>query len=93
VEEENRKRLWCAVKNKEQLAEREVRKMRLALFRRPLLCRLCECPAADGGVRVSQLDRDKLSEWLEEKTGHRFDLDGQEERNSIICRFCIWDAR
>jgi len=67
--------------------------MRKPRFRRPLLCRLCECPAADGGVRFDRLDRHALSEWLSDKTGHRFDLEDEDEAESRLCQFCVWDAR
>jgi len=66
-------------------------KMENMRFVRPLLCRLCECPVAEGGVRVSQVDRDKLSEWwlLHLDT----QLDDEDLENVWICQFCEWDAR
>jgi len=58
---------------------------------RPLLCRLCELPVADGGVQVSRLDTGKLSEWWLKHLDTEF-ID-EEAENESICQFCIWDAR
>jgi hypothetical protein len=62
------------------------------MWTRPVLCRICECPASDGGVRVDQLDAAKLSEWWLCKIGTDF-LPEESEIEEIICNFCIWDAR
>jgi hypothetical protein len=62
------------------------------MWTRPVLCRLCECPASDGGVRVDQLDAAKLSEWWFRKIGTDF-IPEESEMEEIICNFCIWDAR
>jgi len=62
------------------------------MWTRPVLCRLCECPVSDGGVRVDQLDAAKLSEWWLRKIGTDF-LPEESEVKEIICNFCIWDAR
>jgi hypothetical protein len=56
------------------------------------LCRLCECPVSDGGVRVDQLDAAKLSKWWLCKIGTDFQPE-ESEIGEIICNFCIWDAR
>jgi len=60
-------------------------------YERPKLCRLCRCPVADGGVPLSQLDRDKLSEWWLLRLDTEFD--DEDEENEWICQFCVWDAR
>jgi hypothetical protein len=62
------------------------------MWTRPVLCRLCECPASDGGVRVDQLDAAKLSKWWLCKIGTEFQPE-ESEIEEIICNFCIWDAR
>jgi len=62
------------------------------MWTRPVLCRICECPASEGGVRVDQLDAAKLSEWWLCKIGTDF-LPEESEIEEIICNFCIWDAR
>jgi hypothetical protein len=59
---------------------------------RPVLCRICECPASDGGVRVDHLDAAKLFKWWLCKIGTDF-LPEESEIEEIICNFCIWDAR
>jgi len=46
---------------------------------------------ADGGVRLSQLDRDKLSEWWLQKLDTKFA--DEELENKWFCQFCVWDAR
>jgi len=58
---------------------------------RPLLCRLCECPVAEGGVPLSHIDRPKLSEWWLKHLDT--ELDEEDSRDAWICQFCIWDAR
>jgi len=58
---------------------------------RPLLCRLCEFPVVDGGVRVSRLDRPKLSEWWLKHLDTEFE--DEDAKNVWICQFCCWDAR
>jgi hypothetical protein len=62
------------------------------MWTRPVLCRLCECPALDGGVRVDQLDAAKLSKWWLRKIGTDF-IPEESEIDELICNFCIWDAR
>jgi hypothetical protein len=62
------------------------------MWTRPVLCRLCECPVLDRGVRVGQLDAAKLSEWWRSVIGTDFDAEVS-ENTEIICQFCIWDAR
>jgi len=62
------------------------------MWTRPVLCRICECPVSDGGVRVDQLDAAKLSEWWLCKIGTDF-IPEESEIEEIICNFCIWDAR
>jgi hypothetical protein len=62
------------------------------MWTRPVLCRICECPVSDCGVRVDQLDVDKLSKWWICKIGTDF-LPEESEIEEIICNFCIWDAR
>jgi len=46
---------------------------------------------ADGGVPLSRLDRDKLSEWWLLHLDTKFDH--EKEENKWICQFCVWDAR
>ncbi|XP_059476196.1 uncharacterized protein LOC132197132 isoform X2 [Neocloeon triangulifer] len=55
------------------------------------LCRLCERPAADGGHRAAELDKDKLAEWCLNFLGTTLakDIDDQD----LFCYFCVWDAR
>jgi len=60
-------------------------------YERPKLCRLCRCPVADGGVPLSQLDRDKLSEWWLLRLDTEFD--DEDAENEWICQFCVCDAR
>jgi len=61
------------------------------VFVRSHLCRLCECPVADGGVRVSEVDRDKLSEWWVYHLDTQ--LDDVNLENKWICQFCKWSVR
>lgn len=58
-------------------------------WKRPVLCRICECPAADGSVRVDQLDEGKLAHWWRTKLGVEFQPFGSQ----LICQFCLWKAR
>jgi hypothetical protein len=61
-----------------------------------LLCRICEFPAADSGVRLDELDSEKLSEWWRRKldVDADFEIDsGAEAARNNICQFCIWMAR
>jgi len=60
-----------------------------AEWKRPALCRICECPAADDGVQVDQLDGRKLALWWKSKLGAEF----QPEENQLICQFCVWQAK
>jgi len=46
---------------------------------------------ADGGVRVSQVDREKLSEWWLQHLDTEFD--DEDAENESICQFCVWNAR
>jgi hypothetical protein len=62
------------------------------MWTRPLLCRLCECPASDGGVRLDQLDAAKLSEWFRRVIGEELEVETLENED-IICQFCVCDAR
>jgi hypothetical protein len=57
----------------------------------PVLCRLCECPVAEGGVRVDQLDAEKLSEWWRRKLDTEAKAENFEDE--LICQFCMWSAR
>lgn len=61
------------------------------MWTRPVLCRLCECPVDDDGVRVDQLDVEKLSEWWFCKLNAEFDL--ETSKDELICQFCLWSAR
>jgi len=74
--------------NAEEAENQQVSEMRT----RPVLCRICECPASDGGVRVDELDAAKLSEWWLCKIGTDFQSE-ESGIKEIICNFCIWDAR
>jgi hypothetical protein len=58
---------------------------------RPKICRLCDFPASDGSVRVSELDRDMLSGWCMKMMGT--DLDDEGLDKAIFCSFCVMDAR
>jgi hypothetical protein len=59
------------------------------------LCRICEFPAAESGVRLDALDAEKLAEWWKQKLGAELEITTYtEEANTvIICQFCIWEAR
>lgn len=60
------------------------------------LCRICEFPAADKGVRLDALDSEKLSEWWRLKLDVDADFESgssAEEARNYICQFCIWMAR
>jgi hypothetical protein len=87
IEERNNKTLrgwgWMLDINNQQVSE---------MWTRPVLCRICECPVSDGGVRVDQLDAAKLSEWWLCKIGTDF-IPEESEIEEIICNFCVWDAR
>jgi hypothetical protein len=65
--------------------------MAAAVYARPKICRLCGFPAADGSVRVSELDRDKLSEWCLQMMGT--DLDEKGLETAVFCAVCVMDAR
>jgi hypothetical protein len=60
-------------------------------YTRSQLCRFCEFPVADTGIRLSTVDRDKLSKWclqmFQVNVGHE-DLEHQ-----WSCQFCLWDAK
>ncbi|XP_059476700.1 zinc finger protein 234-like [Neocloeon triangulifer] len=58
---------------------------------RPELCRLCEKPAADGGYRAAELDKEKLAEWCLNYLGTT--LAEEVKDNDLFCYFCVWDAR
>ncbi|XP_059476583.1 PR domain zinc finger protein 5-like [Neocloeon triangulifer] len=58
---------------------------------RPELCRLCEKPAADGGYRAAELDKEKLAEWCLNYLGTT--LAKEVKDDDLFCYFCIWDAR
>ncbi|XP_059478268.1 uncharacterized protein LOC132198317 isoform X4 [Neocloeon triangulifer] len=55
------------------------------------LCRLCERPAADGGHRAAELDKDKLAEWCLNFLGTT--LAKEIDDRDLFCYFCVWDAR
>jgi hypothetical protein len=65
--------------------------MATPISRRPLLCRLCGFPAADGGVRVSELNGEKLYEWSLLLLDTLLDPRTLEE--AVFCQFCVSDAR
>ncbi|CAB3375096.1 Hypothetical predicted protein [Cloeon dipterum] len=59
------------------------------------LCRLCECPTADGHVLASQVDRFKLRNWamkVMNLTERDENLPEVVEEDALICYFCIWQA-
>jgi len=58
-------------------------------WKRPAVCRICECPVADGSVRVDELDAGKLSRWWKSKLGATF----EPNENHLVCQFCLWQAR
>ncbi|XP_059476079.1 zinc finger protein 425-like isoform X2 [Neocloeon triangulifer] len=55
------------------------------------LCRLCERPAADGGHRAAELDKDKLAEWCLNFLGTT--LAEEIDDHDLFCYFCVPDAR
>jgi hypothetical protein len=59
-------------------------------YSRPVLCRLCGCPAVDGGVRVSELDADKLRRWCLRMMDTELDQEGLQDAR--FCDFCLDDA-
>jgi hypothetical protein len=84
------------LKEKQQNAEKAGYQQVSEMWTRPVLCRICECPVSDGGVRVDQLDAAKLSKWWLCKIGTDFqpaEAAEESEIEEIICNFCIWDAR
>lgn len=60
-------------------------------WKRPAECRICAYPVADGGVRMVQLDAEKVSEWWKQKLNAEFEYLGFEDQ--WICQFCLWEAR
>ena len=63
----------------------------MSQWKRSAECRLCECPVADTGVRMDQLDAVKLSEWWLQKLG--VTLDPEDIAQQWICQFCLFDAK
>jgi hypothetical protein len=59
-------------KTLKQRAESRNQQVVSEMWTRPVLCRFCECPVSDGGVRVDQLDAAKLFEWWLRKIGTDF---------------------
>ncbi|CAB3386148.1 Hypothetical predicted protein [Cloeon dipterum] len=60
------------------------------------LCRLCECPTADGAVRATEVDRVKLRNWALrtiESHGCEDELDEEIKDDDLICYFCIWQSQ
>ncbi|XP_059481577.1 zinc finger protein 197-like [Neocloeon triangulifer] len=57
----------------------------------PELCRLCERPAADGGLRATELDLEKLTKWCLVNLGTT--LTGGVKGDDLFCCFCVWDAK
>ncbi|XP_059468693.1 zinc finger protein 11-like [Neocloeon triangulifer] len=57
----------------------------------PELCRLCERPAANGGYRGAEVDKNKFAEWCLNFLGTT--LADEIEDDDIFCYFCVWDAR
>jgi len=55
------------------------------------LCRFCKCPVAEGGLLLSEVDRDALSRWW--STCLHVQLDRRTLRGARSCRQCVWDAR
>ncbi|CAB3379138.1 Hypothetical predicted protein [Cloeon dipterum] len=66
------------------------------MFRVKPLCRLCECPTADGAVRIVQVDREKLRTWADNflrSNAFKTELmEKQVEDDDLICYFCIWQT-
>jgi len=54
-------------------------------------CRFCECPVAEGGVLLSEVDQDALSKWWS-KCLHT-ELDADTLRDAWSCGQCVADAR
>jgi len=50
-------------------------------------CRFCECPVFEGGVLLSEVDRDALSACL------HTELDKRWLHGAWSCRMCVADAR
>jgi hypothetical protein len=65
--------------------------MAAAEYSRPQNCHFCDFPAAEGRVRLSEVDRDKLSKWFTLKLGAEPDETEYEE--AVFCVFCVLDAR
>jgi hypothetical protein len=65
--------------------------MAASRYKRPLICQFCSFPAADKSVRLSKLDRVKLSEWFVSKLGA--EPDEKEYNESVFCAFCVMDAK
>jgi len=55
------------------------------------LCRFCECPVAEGGVLLSEVDQDALSSWWS-KCLHT-ELVAETLKDAWSCRQCVADAR
>jgi hypothetical protein len=43
--------------------------------------------ATDGGVRMDNLDSEKLSEWCRRKIGADFEAESSQE--NVICQYCL----
>jgi len=54
-------------------------------------CRFCECPVAEGGVLLSEVNQDALSSWWS-KCLHT-ELDKRTLHGAWSCRMCVADAR
>lgn len=55
----------------------------------PVLCRICEFPVADSGVRV---DAEKLTKWWRCTLDAKFEITTGAEAEDI-CQVCVWEAR
>jgi len=55
------------------------------------LCRFCECPVAEGGLLLSEVDQDALSSWW--STCLHTELDTETILGAWSCGQCVADAR
>ena len=63
----------------------------MELFRSTKLCYLCQYPVVNGGIRMRNLNHEKLANWWRENLQTEFEYVGMSARS--ICKFCVWDAR
>ncbi|XP_059481825.1 putative zinc finger protein 727 isoform X2 [Neocloeon triangulifer] len=57
---------------------------------RPQICRLCEKPAINGGIRGNELDKTKFAEWCVNYLDT--DLASELQDTDLVCSICVADA-